>query len=76
MFSEVSVSLSVMGWGSHVTITHDALDFTVQGPIPQAPAPPPDMGPALFSMLVISDGTTDLFKLVHLIYPPLPTSGV
>ena len=42
MFSVASVCLLSEKGESHMTITHYALDFTVQGP--QSP-PPPDMGP-------------------------------
>ena len=35
MFSFVSVWLSKRGRVSHVTITHDALDFTIQRPSPR-----------------------------------------
>ena len=31
--------------GSYVTITHDALDLTVQGPVGPGPSPPLDVGP-------------------------------
>ena len=60
MFSVVSVHHSVHG-GSHVTITHDALDITVQGLSP-LPSPPPDP-PASKNLVAI---TGNLFKLVHL----------
>ena len=36
MLSVVSVSQSVNRSGPHVTITHDALDLTLQGPLPGA----------------------------------------
>ena len=42
MFSQVCVCLSTGGGGPHVTITHDALALTVQGP--SWPWTPPDMG--------------------------------
>ena len=42
MFSQVSVCHSVRGGGGyHMTITHDPLDLTAQGP--QLQPPPPDM---------------------------------
>ena len=46
MFSQASVCHSVQGEGrSHVTINHDALDFTVQA-LALVPLPlPPDIGP-------------------------------
>ena len=54
--------------GSHVTITHDALDLTVQGPS-SAPPVPPDMGPTPvlppFATVLLTSGV-DLLKLVHL----------
>ena len=47
MFSVVSVRHSIYKGDPHVTITHDALDLTVQLPIQSQPSPPP---------LVTSDG--------------------
>ena len=50
MFSVVRVCQSVhpQGWGSHVTITHDALDFTVQSSHEHDPGPgsPSVQGPS------------------------------
>ena len=45
MFSVVSVCLSATRGRSHVTITHDALDFTVQGPCTGPRCCPPVQGP-------------------------------
>ena len=61
--------------GPNVTITHDALDLTVQPlalpPTLQtwdSPQSPEDMGAKPCSLLAPSG---DLFKLVRLTYPPL-----
>ena len=44
VFSRVCVSFC--SWGSpNVTITHDALDLTIQAPIPSPAPSPPDIGP-------------------------------
>ena len=67
MFSVVSVCHSVHG-GSHVTITHNALNLTVESPSdmgPPAPVPAPP-----------SSITGDLFKLVNLATPHPPPSEV
>ena len=50
MFSVISVCLSVCSQaGPHVTITHDALDLTMQGIL----APPPRYGAYLYWYLLI-----------------------
>ena len=41
-------ALSVFSRGYHVTITHDALELTTEGP-PALPTPPPDMWTSLIS---------------------------
>ena len=53
MFSVVFVHHSVHG-GSHVTVTNDALDLTIQGP--------PGHGASLYRVVV---KTGDLFKFVQ-----------
>ena len=47
VFSSVclSVILSTEEGGSHVTITHGALDLTIQGPTGPCPDPHPTEGP-------------------------------
>ena len=65
MFSVVCVCQSVCPQGVHVTIAHDALDHTIQGPN-HSPAFP----------LVVTSGGQDLFKLVHLRNPPFPASPI
>ena len=82
MFSVVSVCSYDGGKWSHMTITYDALDFTVQGTPRYHPAPHPRYGTSLYGeppwpqpcpsrhgtpYLVAITG--DLLKLVHL---PLP----
>ena len=82
------VCQSFWPWGSHVTITHDALDLTIQrplyiqgtpspGPIPLYrdqlwPKPPGPAAPCYWH-LVATMG--DMFKHVHLMTPVVVTSG-
>ena len=71
----LSVILSTGGGGFHVTITHDALDLTVQAPATPLPWPLPPLwtwdlirkGPPHLPQPCppVSDITGDLFKLVH-----------
>ena len=62
MFSVMSVCHAVHG-GFHVTITHDALDLTIQGP----PSPSPAGHGASLYMEPPAPAPTprDMFKLVH-----------
>ena len=75
IFSLVSICLFT-GEGSHMTVTHDTLDLTLQGAPDLGPARPPDMGhwdtplPTPHLPLVVKTG--NLFKLVHFEGPPMP----
>ena len=76
VFSRVCLSFCPTGGGGfHVTITHDALDLTVQAPATPLPWPLPPLwtwdlirkGPPHLPQPCppVSDITGDLFKLVH-----------
>ena len=67
VFSSVclSVILSTEEGGSHVTITHGALDLTIQGPTGPCPDPHPTEGPPIPDLTVHRSASLETFKLVH-----------
>ena len=88
MFSVVCLFVQ---WGSHLTITYDALDLTKQpsSPPPLNRDPPPTpllltsggqdgkhFQPGLHEVVTCGGKTGDMLKLVHLRNPPPPERGV